>query len=186
MGMGGALGLSIVAGCESEHGPDGSVRLASNHAGPDATLRTHAVSPSTPTPEGLAYIQAVADVHARAEGVSGAQRISVLRQGLALPVPAGLGEAEILRLELATRVAEALMETPQGSAVARDLLVPMLEPKRSLPLDRATARALIALGDLAAESGDDALAMGSYARAIRVMSLLREELGQELGQELER
>jgi hypothetical protein len=97
-----------------------------------------------------------------------------------------LGEAEILRLELATRVAEALMETPQGSAVARDLLVPMLEPKRSLPLDRATARALIALGDLAAESGDDALAMGSYARAIRVMSLLREELGQELGQELER
>ena len=52
----------------------------------------------------------------------------------------------------------------------------MLAPERSLPLDRATARALVVLGDAAISTGDDALAAGSYARAIRMMSLLRQEL----------
>jgi hypothetical protein len=60
--------------------------------------------------------------------------------------------------------------------MVRDLLFPMLAPERSLPLDRASARALVVLGDAAAQLHDDALAAGSYARAIRVMSLLRQEL----------
>ncbi len=82
----------------------------------------------------------------------------------------------MLRLELATRLAETTMERPGGEKVAVGLLQPMLAPERSLPLDRATARALVVLGDAAAKSGDDALAAGSYARAIGVMSMLRQEL----------
>lgn len=142
----------------------------------DARIQTHVVLPSTPTPVGLAYLEAVADAHARADAAAGATRLSILRAGLAVPVPAGLGEAEILRLELATRLADALMAEPEGVPVALDVLTPMLRPERSLPLDRATARALVVLGDVAAKAGDDALAAGSYARAIRVMSLLRQEL----------
>ncbi|MBC8073047.1 MAG: hypothetical protein IAG13_32290, partial [Deltaproteobacteria bacterium] len=103
-------------------------------------------------------------------------RAAALRRGLALPVPAGLGEAEVLRLELATRLCENLGERDDGVAVALDILVPMLDPERSLPLDRASARALVTLGDLAVDAGDDALALGSYMRAIHVMSSLRREL----------
>jgi hypothetical protein len=150
---------------------------------PDATLRTHVVAPSTPTAEGLAYLRAMADVHERADGVQGEPRVQALRQGLALPVPAGLAEAEIVRLDLAARLAEELMAgapsraaAPEGARAARDLLIPLLAVERSLPLDRATARALVVLGDAAAKTGDDALAAGSYARSIEIMSSLRQEL----------
>ena len=143
---------------------------------PDATLRAHAVAPSTPTAEGLAYLRAMADVHARADGLRGEPRVHALREGLSLPVPAGLAEAEIVRLDLAARLGEELMTTPEGTLAARDLLAPMLTVERSLPLDRATARALVVLGDAAAKTGDDAVAAGSYARSIEVMSLLRQEL----------
>lgn len=143
---------------------------------PDATLRTHAVAPSTPTAEGLAYLRAVAHVHARADELRGEARVRALREGLALPVPAGLAEAEIVRLDLAARLGEELVTTPEGAVAARDLLTPMLAVERSLPLDRAAARALVVLGDAAAKTGDDALAAGSYARSIEVMSLLRQEL----------
>ncbi len=169
------VGALSLGGCQT----DDDVR---GPASPDATLRTHVVEPSSPTPQGLAYIEAVADVHRRADAVEGSRRAAVLREGLALPVPARLGEAEILRLELATRLAETLMagapgeDGRSGAGVARDLLEPMLAPERSLPLDRATARALVVLGDAAISTGDDALAAGSYARAIRMMSLLRQEL----------
>ncbi|MBL4686306.1 MAG: hypothetical protein JKY37_17055 [Nannocystaceae bacterium] len=91
-------------------------------------------------------------------------------------MPGGLGEAEILRLELAASLAETLLARPAGATVAHDLLAPMLKVERSLPMDRATARALIALGDASVRTGRDALAAGSYGRAIRVMSLLRQEL----------
>jgi hypothetical protein len=143
---------------------------------PDATLRTHEIQPSSPTAEGLAYIEAVAGVHREADRSTGAVRTQALEAGLSLPVPADLPEAEILRLELATRLAETTMERPGGAKVACDLLQPMLAPQRSLPLDRSTARALVVLGDAAAKSGDDALAAGSYARAIGIMSMLRQEL----------
>ena len=115
--------------------------------------------------------------HARADAAEDAElRATALRQALALPLPADLPEAEPLRLELAARLCETLAEQPGGVPVALDLLAPMLDPERSLPVDRASARALVVLGDLAVESGDDALAAGSYMRAIRVMSLLRQEL----------
>jgi hypothetical protein len=143
----------------------------------DNRLRTHAVVASTPTPQGLAWLEAVADAHARADAAEGAEdRAGALRQGLALPVPAALPEAEPLRLELAARLCETLAEQPSGVPVALDLLAPMLDPDRSLPMDRASARALVVLGDLAVEAGDDALAASSYSRAIKVMSALREEL----------
>ena len=58
---------------------------------------------------------------------------------------------------------------------ALDLLAPRLETSRSVPLDRASARALITLGDAAARLGDYDLAMGSYARALDLLSLLLEE-----------
>ncbi len=91
-------------------------------------------------------------------------------------MPAGLAEAEILRLDLAARLGEELMSTDAGARSAPELLAPMLAVERSLPLDRAIARALVVLGDAAVKTGDDALAAGSYARSIEMMSLLRQEL----------
>ena len=142
----------------------------------DTTLRTHAIAPSTPTPEGLAYLRAVADVHARADGLTGDARIGVLRQGMALPQPSGVPEAEIVRLDLAARLGEALLSSPNGAWAARNMIAPLVPVERSLPLDRASARALVVLGDAAAKTGDDALAMGSYGRSVEMMSLLVEEL----------
>lgn len=172
----GALGVMSLVACDpsADAPPAATQRIAD----PVGTLVTHAVEPSTPTPQGLAYINAIADVHERAEAASaGPRRIEILRQGLAVPVPAALGEAEILRLDLAATIGEALLEQESGGPLAaRTMLVPMLEPARSLPLDRATARALVVLGDAATKSGDDSLAVGSYLRAVRLMRLLREEL----------
>jgi hypothetical protein len=145
-------------------------------AEPDARLRTHEIQPSTPTAEGLAYVESIAAAHRQADGLEGRARTEALRAVLAVPVPGDLPEAEVLRLELATRLAELSMEQPSGAAVARDLLQPMLSVERSLPLDRSTARALVVLGDAAAKTGDDALAAGSYARSIRMLSILRQEL----------
>src|SRR5262245_17656656 len=74
---------------------------------PAVRLRTRAISPSAPTPQGLAYIEAVADAHARADEAGGADdRAAALRQALALPVPASLPESEPLRLEVAARLCE--------------------------------------------------------------------------------
>lgn len=158
----------VLTACEDD--------TASPSARPDARIEVYDVQPSDPTPEGLAYLQSVAQVHARADEADPLERVRVLREGLAAPVPADLPEAEIARLDLGARLAETALEQPGGAVVARDVLEPMLDPGKTLPLDRATARALVALGDAAEKSGEDALAAGSYARAIRVMSLLREEL----------
>jgi len=167
-----ALGL---AACDPSSADDAAAASAVEQ-GPDDTLRTHMVAPSTPTDEGLVYLRALADVHARADRLEGEARVEALRSGLALPVPAGLAEAEIVRLDLAARLGEELLHAPEGARAARELLAPMLDVRRSLPLDRATARALVVLGDAAVRTGDDALAAGSYARSIEVMSLLRQEL----------
>lgn len=172
------LGLLLVLGslaCD----PSDDAATSGPRRVPDATLRTHAVAPGTPTAEGLAYLRAMAQAHEQADAAHGEARVDRLRQGLALPVPAGLPEAEILRLDLAARLGEELLAAspgPTGAIATRDLLAPMLAVERSLPLDRATARALVVLGDAAAKTGDDALAAGSYARSIEVMSLLRQEL----------
>jgi hypothetical protein len=159
-------GASGLAGCGGGSEP----------AGPDARLVTHVLLPGTPTAEGLAFVRAVADVHVRADASTDAsERATILRAGLDLPVPPNVGEAEILRLELASRLGETLLAAGRAAEV-RALLADMLDPEQSLPVDRAAAHALVVLGDAALEDGDDALAAGSYARALRIMSMLREEL----------
>ena len=154
-------------GCSAEQPEGGS---------PDARLQTHAVIAGDATAEGLAYIESIADVHRRADA-SPDRSAEILREGLEVSLPPNDGgELEILRLELAARLCENLHEQPGGAAEAVEVLSPMLSPERSLPLHRSTARALVALGDAAVKTGDDALAAGSYMRAIRMMSMLREEL----------
>lgn len=173
LGLGLLVLASVGIGCDSD-GDEPAV--AEERRVPDATLRTHIIEPGEPTPEGLAYVRAMADAHARADDARGEARLQVLRRALAQPVPEGLAEAEILRLDAAARLGEELMTSPHGARAARELLAPMLRVERSLPLDRATARALVVLGDAAVQTGDDALAAGSYARSIEMMSLLRQEL----------
>jgi len=174
------VAFMLATGCDP-HGETGAPTERSGQAVSEdpydyAELVVHSIEPGEPTPEGLAYVRAVADVMAQAEAASAEDRIGLLRKGLALPVPAGLGEAEILRLEMAAALAETLLERPEGAQVAHDLLMPMLKTERSLPLDRASARALVALGDASVKTGRDALAAGSYTRSIRMMSMLRQEL----------
>lgn len=174
--------LVVVSGCDDagDDAGEGEVVRAEVQSTPDGTLETHEIVPSTPTAEGLAYMQAVAAIHRDADAQSGEAQVATLQRGLALAVPAGLPEAEVLRLELASRIAAVWLESaradPTGPARAKDLLAPMLEPSRSVPLDRASAEALVLLGDAATRTGDDALAAGTYARSIRMMSILRQEL----------
>lgn len=154
--------------CQEEH-------ATTEEASPDARLLTHAVMDSTPTAEGLEYVRSVAQAHQRADDAGDrSAKVKALEDGLAIQAPANLGEAEILRLELAARLGETLL--PDRAREARQVLAPMLSPDRSLPIDRASAQALGTLGDAALAEGDDALAAGSYARAIRMMNMLREEL----------
>ena len=170
----GWLVAMVLAACDPEAG-DADATLSP----PDARISLHQVRTGAPTREGLAFIGAVARIHGDADAAADLDtRAAALRRGLSLPVPANLSEAEVLRLELATRLSETMAQRPDGVAVALDLLEPMLAPENSLPLDRASARALVTLGDLAMTANDDALAAGSYARAIRVMSALRKELEQ--------
>ncbi len=176
-----AASLGLVSGCDDGDAPaEGEVANVevseASAAQPDATLKTHEIVPSTPSAGGLAYIQAVAAIHREADGQSGEAQVATLQRGLDLDVPAGLPEAEILRLELASRIAITWLETPEGAAKAKGLLAPMLVPSRSVPLDRSSAEALVLLGDAASRTGDDALAAGTYARSIRMMRILREEL----------
>ena len=168
-----ALVMPALPGCH-DRGDDPS---ATSDKTLDVRLRTHVVLPSTPTPEGLAYVEGVAKLHAEADLASDPSQVAaIMRRGLAMPVPKGLDEAQILRLEMAARLGEALSARDEGAQVVRDLLAPMLAPERSLPLDAITARALVVFGDAAVALDDHALAVGSYARAIRLMSMLRQEL----------
>jgi len=178
VGMTGMLGL---VGCDQSS--DEPAEVASevtalaqvSERAPDARLQTHEIVASTPSAEGLAYIQAVAASHREADSQQGDARMATLERGLDLAVPTGLPEAEILRLELASRIASEWIERGKADK-ARALLVPMLDPGRSVPLDRSSAEALVLLGDAATRTGDDALAAGTYARSIRMMSILRQEI----------
>jgi hypothetical protein len=147
---------------------------------PDATLVTHEVVSAEPEPDVIAYAEKIAAIHSKADAASQrAERLQILHGGLELERPGFSGDLEVLHLELAARTAETLLEDPADPAAAAEILAPLLDVGRSLPRDRATARALVVLGDAAAQDGDQPLAAGSYARAIRLMSLLRRELEQQ-------
>jgi hypothetical protein len=142
-----------------------------------ADVEVHAVVPGPASAAGVAYLRQLAGTHEavrRAAGTS-ARQVELLRGALAIPPPSGLAEAEIARLELLAELGEHLLLGAGSPAEAIHLLAPELSA-RSLPLDRVSARALVVLGDAAKRTGDDALAATSYARAIRVMSMLRQEL----------
>jgi tetratricopeptide (TPR) repeat protein len=142
----------------------------------DTRLETHAVLTGKPSAEGLAYVQAIVDAHQQADALTERQaRVDRLSLALELEPPPGDGTAELLRYELLARTAELLLEGGEAER-ALALLEPQLATSVSLPLDRAAARCLIGLGDAAAQTGDHALAMGSYARALELLSLLLEEV----------
>jgi hypothetical protein len=140
----------------------------------DTRLETHVPLDGEPTVAGLAYVQAIANAHQQADD-DPANAPTILLAAVERTPPAGDGPAERLHYELLARTAELLLV--QGKDIqALKLLAPRLDPETSLPVDRATARCLVALGDAAAQGGDHALAMGSYARALEVLTLLLEEV----------
>ena len=142
----------------------------------DTRLETHAVIAGKPSTEGLAYVQAIVDAHKQADALTDRQaRIDRLQLALELAPPPGDGTAELLRYELLARTSELMLEGGEAER-ALALLEPQLATSVSLPIDRASARCLVSLGDAAAQTGDHALAMGSYARALELLSLLLEEV----------
>lgn len=164
-----AAGLLFgVAACTDERElEDASKRV-------DTRLETHVPLDGEPTVAGLAYVQAIADAHQQADQ-DPANAVTILLAAVERTPPPGDGPAERLHVELLARTAELLLA--QGKDVqALELLAPRLDPEISLPVDRATARCLVSLGDAAAQGGDHALAMGSYARALEVLTLLLEEV----------
>lgn len=167
-----AIGLAWLGGaCTDDASKAGERAL-------DTRLVTHAVLPGKPSAEGLAYVQAVVDAHREADQIADRQaRIDRLLVALELDRPANDGTAELLHYELLARTAEAMLEAGDAER-ALALLEPRLPTKVSLPIDRASARCLIGLGDAAAQTGDHALAMGSYARSLELLSLLLEEVEQ--------
>jgi tetratricopeptide (TPR) repeat protein len=140
----------------------------------DTRLETHVPLDGEPTVEGLAYVKAIASAHQQADEHPD-NALTILLAAVERTPPVGDGPAERLHYELLARTAELLLA--QGKDIqALKLLAPRLDPETSLPVDRATARCLVALGDAAAQGGDHAMAMGSYARALEVLTLLLEEV----------
>jgi tetratricopeptide (TPR) repeat protein len=163
--MGLCLGLGACAADEGESPRESRL---------DTRLEVHAPLASPPSAAGLAYVQAVAAAHREADPLDDAQaRIRVLLTAVERPVPVDDGTAELVQLELLARTAELLLEQGQPER-ALALLEPRLATSTSLAIDRAAARCLVALGDAAVKTGDHGLAMGSYARALEMLSLLLE------------
>jgi hypothetical protein len=172
-----AVALVVGSACRDGHDGEGAPQEASRlDEGPDARLIAHPVVPSIPTPAGLDYVQALAEAHARADAtLDAAARRDILSAALDVPAPAGLTEAELFELELAARLAETLRELGDDEG-ALAVLAPRLAVERSLPRAPEAAHALVVLGDVAHALGDDALAAGSYARALRLLAQLRREV----------
>lgn len=169
-----ALGLSFgLAACTDDSGLGEAGEVGSEL---DTRLETHVVLPGAPSAEGLAYVRAVATAHAKADAESDlGARASILERALEQAPPADDGSAELLRYNLAARAAQTRLDADQPER-ALTLLQPLLAPERSLPVDRASARGLVLLGDAAARTGDANLAMGSYARALEILTMLLEEV----------
>lgn len=147
-------------------------------ASPDARLELVEIDLQRADSASVEYLQALSKAHAQADALLADDRqaaLDRLRSAWDLNVPAG-GAARVTQLELSARMAEIMLQDEGGAVDAVALLRPMLDPKVALPKDRSSARALVALGDAASEIDDDALAAGSYARAVRVMSALRKEM----------
>jgi hypothetical protein len=169
-----ALGLFGLA-CEGGSNESGANEAGAAESSLDTRLVTHATLPSKPSAAGLAYVQAVAAAHASADRIADSKaRIDHLLTALDREPPALDGTAELLHYELLARTAELLLETGEAERVLT-LLEPWVGTAISLPIDRASARCLVAVGDAAAQTGDHALAMGSYARSLEMLSLLLEE-----------
>jgi hypothetical protein len=163
------LGASLLVGLPACTSPE------RDHGRVDTRLYAHALIDS-PTADGLAYVQAIADAHHRADQLSDpAAQIATLQTAIAKPWPTGDATAELLHYETLARIAELWLARGNADQVVV-LLRPRLDPEISLPIDRASARCLVALGDAAAQTGDHVLAMGSYARALEMLQLLLEEV----------
>lgn len=162
------LALALSLGCQEDPEPASG--------GLDTRLETHAVALDRPSAAGLAYLDhalaAQREADALGEPLARAER---LLAALERPPPAGDGAAEVAELGLLARASESLLAAGADARVV-ELLAERLPTARSLPIDRAAARCLVALGDAAARSGDHALAMGSYARALDMLTLLMEEV----------
>ncbi len=161
----GLIGLIGLIGCTAELDEPRASEL-------DTRLETHAVVAGQPTAAGLAYLEYALAAHREADAIAEPlARAERLLAALDRPVPERDGIAEIAALELSARASESLLAAEADERVLA-LLGPALPTDRSLPIDRASARCLLALGDAAARTGDHALAMGSYARALELLSLL--------------
>ena len=161
------LGLLVAPACATDE--------AEAESPIDARLEHHRVELGRATPAGLAYVQAVAEAHDQADRASSEDdALAILRAAVERTPPSGDGAAELLHYELLARTAELALARGDSEA-ALALLEPRLDSARSLPVDRASARCLVALGDAANHTGDLALAMGSYARALDMLALLLEE-----------
>ncbi len=164
-----ALSLAALVGC-------GDDRPQPREQALDTRLETHASLPGRPSAAGLEYVEAVAEAHRRADALSDRPaRAELLLAALDRQPPSADGTAELLHYELLARTAELLLEHGDAER-ALAVLEPRLATSLSLPIDRASARCLVALGDAAARTGDHALAMSSYARALELLSLLLEEV----------
>lgn len=183
----GALALCFVAGCDPVKAP-----------GPDARVELYAVDrdalSSSADAASSSWLEAVANAHERADAAVGrgdtAAALVELEGALARSAPTDDAVAplvQIVRLDLAARFGELQPSTPDGASETIARLRPMLNPERALPLDSASARALVVMGDAASLVDDHALAAGSYARAVKVMSKLRAaEAERVLGEEAAR
>jgi len=149
-------------------------------AAPDARLELIDVELGRASTATVNYVRAVGQAHAEADALLVDDRSAALdrlREAWQL-TPPDEGAARTTYLELSARMAEIMLQEEGGAVDAVALLRPMLAPEIALPKDRSSARALVALGDAASGIEDDALAAGSYARAVRVMSALRKEMAQ--------
>ena len=169
--MGGLL-LFAAATC-SPGEPDGT---SADRPPLDTRLEVHSVLEGEPTSAGLQYVRAIADAHRRADRSSDRDtEVEILVAALAIDAPPGDGTAEVLHFELLARTADALLQQDHPET-ALSLLEHAAGPSMSLPIDRSSARCLVSLGDAAARTGDQALAMGSYTRSLEMLSLLLEEV----------
>ncbi len=166
----------LAAGCED-----------SRPAGPDARIELY--SPVLAAEDGAreaerAYLGEILRAHEQADAALAAgdeaSARARLAEALAHPVAAG-DRAAIVRLDLAARYGELQTPDADGASETIRMLEPLLAIDQALPIDSATARALVVLGDAASRVDDHALAAGSYARSVRVMSKLRSLEAERLG-----